>query len=104
MPVATVIIRESSGCSSRLPHDQPPLRSQGDAASLAYRRSPVHFIKVGDTLPDGPRFEKFYDTTAEQFTASKEGCDVRIGTNRFVRDLRRYRITAAIEEISIEIE
>jgi hypothetical protein len=29
---------------------------------------------------------------------------VRIGTNRFVGDLRRYRITAAIEEISVEIE
>jgi hypothetical protein len=29
---------------------------------------------------------------------------VRIGTNLFVGDLRRYRITAAIEEISVEIE
>src|ERR1700726_2222406 len=61
-------------------------------------------ITINLTLPDGGRFEKFYDTTADQFTASKEGCDVRIGTNRFVGDLRRYRITAAIEEISVEIE
>src|SRR6267154_5133564 len=61
-------------------------------------------ITIDLTLPDGRRFEKFYDTTADQFTASKEGCDVRIGTNRFVGDLRRYRITAAIEEISVEIE
>src|ERR1700682_6765605 len=58
-------------------------------------------LTINLTLPDGRRFEKFYDTTADQFTASKEGCDVRIGTNRFVGDLRRYRITAAIEEISV---
>jgi hypothetical protein len=44
------------------------------------------------------------DFPADQFTASKEGCDVRIGTNRFVGDLHHYRITAAIEEISVEIE
>src|SRR6202158_4074619 len=61
-------------------------------------------ITINLTLPDGRRFEKFYDTAADQFIASKEGCDVRIGTNRFVGDLRRYRITAAIEEISVEIE
>jgi hypothetical protein len=54
--------------------------------------------------PDGRRFDKVYDTAADQFIASKEGCDVRIGTNRFVGDLRRYRITAAIEEISVDIE
>src|SRR5712675_1803068 len=61
-------------------------------------------ITINLTLPDGRRFDKIYDTTADQFTASKEGCDVRIGTNRFVGDLHRYRITAAIEEISVEIE
>jgi hypothetical protein len=59
---------------------------------------------VTHELPDGPRFAKFYDTTADQFIASKQGCDVRIGTNRFVGDLHRYPITAAIEEISVEIE
>src|SRR5712664_3828912 len=61
-------------------------------------------ITIDLTLPDGRRFERFYDATADQFTASREGCDVRIGTNRFVGDLRRYHITAAIEEISVEIE
>jgi hypothetical protein len=45
---------------------------------------------------------KFYDTTADQFTASRQGCDVRIGTNRFAGDLHRYRITAAIEKISAD--
>jgi hypothetical protein len=61
-------------------------------------------ITINLTLPDGQRFDKIYDTTADQFTASKAGCDVRIGCNRFVGDLHRYRITATIEEISVEIE
>jgi hypothetical protein len=61
-------------------------------------------ITINLTLPDGRRFEKFYDTAAGQFTASREACDVRIGTNRFVGDLHRYRITATIEEVSVDIE
>ena len=52
-------------------------------------------ITINLTLPDGRRLEKLHDTTADQFTASKEGCDVRIGTNRFVGDLRRYRTTGS---------
>jgi len=43
-------------------------------------------ITINLTLPDGRRFAKFYDTTADQFTASKEGCDVPIGTSRLVGD------------------
>jgi Diels-Alderase family protein len=61
-------------------------------------------ITINLTLPDGQRFDKIYDTTADQFTASKAGCDVQIGCNRFVGDLHRYRITATIEEISVEVE
>jgi hypothetical protein len=61
-------------------------------------------ITINLTLPDGRRFDKLYDAAADQFSASREGCDVRIGTNRFVGDLRRYCITAAIEDISVEIE
>jgi hypothetical protein len=61
-------------------------------------------ISIDITLPDGRTFEKFLDTGPELFDASKSGCDVRIGTNRFVGDLNRYHITATIEEISVEIE
>ena len=60
-------------------------------------------ITINLTLPDGRRFDKIHDTTADQFTAPKDGCDVRIGTNRFVGDLHSYRISAVIEEISVEI-
>jgi len=61
-------------------------------------------VTINLMLPDGRRFDKIHDTTADQFTASKDGCDVWIGANRFVGDLHRYRINAAIEEISVEIE
>lgn len=61
-------------------------------------------ITISLTLPDGRSFEKLLDTEPEMFSASKSGCDVRIGANRFVGDLHRYYITATIEEISVDIE
>jgi hypothetical protein len=61
-------------------------------------------ITINITLSDGRSFEKFLDTGPEMFTASRSGCDVRIGTNRFVGDLNRYHITATIDEISVDIE
>jgi hypothetical protein len=61
-------------------------------------------ITINITLPNGRTFEKFLDTRPELFIASKSGCDVRIGANRFVGDLNRYHITATIEEISVDIE
>ncbi len=61
-------------------------------------------ITINITLPDGRIFDKLLDARPELFSASESGCDVRIGTNRFVGDLHRYRITATIEEISVDIE
>ena len=61
-------------------------------------------VTINLTLADGRSFVKFLDTKPELFNASKSTCDVRIGTNRFVGDLNRYHITAAIEEISVDIE
>jgi hypothetical protein len=61
-------------------------------------------ITINLTLPDGRQFDRLYDAAATDFTAAKEKCDVRIGTNRFVGDLHRYRITAAIEDVSVDID
>jgi hypothetical protein len=61
-------------------------------------------ITIDITLPDGRTFQKFLDTSPELFNASRSGCDVRIGTNRFVGDLNRYHITATVDEISVDIE
>jgi hypothetical protein len=61
-------------------------------------------ITINITMADGRIFDKVLDVGPELFDASKFGCDVRIGTNRFVGDLHRYDITATIEEISVDIE
>nr|WP_206736098.1 hypothetical protein [Bradyrhizobium betae] len=61
-------------------------------------------ITINLTLPDGRSFVKLLDTRPELFRASKSGCDVKIGTNHFVGDLKRFHITATIEEISVDIE
>ena len=61
-------------------------------------------VTINITLSDGRTFDKLLDTTPEMFSASNSTCDVKIGTNQFVGDLNRYRITAAIEEISVDIE
>jgi len=61
-------------------------------------------ITINLTLPDGRSFVKFLDTNAELFSASKSGCDVRIGSNRFAGDLNRYHIATTIEEITVDIE
>jgi hypothetical protein len=61
-------------------------------------------VSINLTLADGRTFEKVLDVRPQVFNASKSGCDVRIGENRFVGDLDRYRITASIEEVSVDIE
>jgi hypothetical protein len=61
-------------------------------------------ITINITLPDGRIFDKVLDAGPRLFDASKSGCDVRIGTNRFVGDLHSYHITVTIEEISVDIE
>jgi hypothetical protein len=61
-------------------------------------------ITINLDLPDGRNLSKTLHAAPDTFAASREGCDVRIGANRFTGDLHTYRITAAIEEVSVEIE
>src|ERR1700735_3999660 len=61
-------------------------------------------ITIDIAIADDRIFDKALDVGPELFNASKSGCDVRVGTNRFVGDLHRYDITATIEEISVDIE
>ncbi len=62
------------------------------------------YITIEITRPDGQAFGRKLITGPEDFSASKDGCDVRIGDNRFVGDLNNYRITATIEDVSVNIE
>jgi hypothetical protein len=61
-------------------------------------------VTINLTLPGGRIVNKVYRGKPNEFSASKTGCDVRIGANRFVGDLHRYHITAGIEDVSVDIE
>ena len=62
------------------------------------------YMTINITRPDGEIIDRFLTTEPEVFSASKDGCDVRIGDNRFVGDLNSYRINATIEDVSVDIE
>jgi hypothetical protein len=54
-------------------------------------------------LPDGRSLHKRTKFAPAEFHASTERCDVRIGSNRFIGNLRDYEITAAIDDVSVDI-
>jgi hypothetical protein len=61
-------------------------------------------ITINLDFPDGRSIVKTLHAAPDAFSASRDGCDVRIGDNRFTGDLHRYRITASIEEVSVDVE
>jgi hypothetical protein len=60
-------------------------------------------IEIDLDLPDGRRLMKYGRFKADQFSASKDGCDVHIGQYRFVGNLHEYTITGAAEDVSAEV-
>ena len=60
-------------------------------------------LEIDLTKPDGTRLVRSYYPKPEEFSASKDGCDVRIGPYRFTGDLHEYRITGAAEELWADI-
>jgi hypothetical protein len=60
-------------------------------------------ITIDLDLPDGSTINKraFFDPAT--FSASTEGCDVRIAENRFAGNLHGYSITATIEDVSVDV-
>jgi hypothetical protein len=61
-------------------------------------------IEIDLDLPDGRRLMKYGYYKAEEFSASKDGCDVRIGPYRFSGNLHEYTITAAAEDLWAEVK
>jgi hypothetical protein len=61
-------------------------------------------VTINLTLSNGRILDKTFRGRPEEFIAAKDKCDVRIGANRFIGDLHRYRITASIDEVSVDIE
>lgn len=75
-------------------HTNPSVTSGGDDSPK---------VSINITTADGRNFERAFAGNPENFSASTERCDVKIGENRFEGDLNRYRIVATIEDISIDI-
>jgi hypothetical protein len=60
-------------------------------------------IEIDLELPDGRRMMRYGHFKAEEFSASKDGCDVRIGSYRFTGNLHEYSITGVAEDVSAEV-
>jgi hypothetical protein len=60
-------------------------------------------IRIDLDLPDGTSYNKLSEWKPEEYSASRDRCDVRIGDNSFSGDLHRYTITARIEEIVVDV-
>jgi predicted secreted hydrolase len=60
-------------------------------------------IRINLDLPDGTSYHKTAEFKPEEFTASKDRCDVRIGGNSFSGDLHSYKIAAQIEDVAVDV-
>ncbi len=72
-----------------------------DGSGAHQRLEPL--IEIDLDLPDGRRLMKYGRFKADEFSASKDGCDVRIGEYQFTGDLHEYTITGAAEEVSVDV-
>jgi hypothetical protein len=60
-------------------------------------------IRINLDLPDGRSFQKIQTFAPEMYSAAADHADVRIADNRFEGDLHRYRISAAIDDIRVDV-
>jgi hypothetical protein len=60
-------------------------------------------IMLNLDLADGRHFEKVVKFDPTAWSSAKDHADVRIGENRFTGDLHRYRISATVEEIAVDV-
>lgn len=61
-------------------------------------------IEVNYAAPDGTTFMKVYEFEPEEFSASKETCDVRIGKNYFRGNLKEYEIHVETDDVRFDIK
>lgn len=60
-------------------------------------------VTIDLDLLDGRSLHRRATFDAASFAASRERCDVGIADNRFVGDLTEYRITATVEDVSVDL-
>jgi len=61
-------------------------------------------IRIDLDLTDGTSYNKIAEWKPEEFAASRDQCEVRIADNSFSGDLQTYRITARIEEVTVDVK
>ena len=62
------------------------------------------FIRFNYSKTDGSEIARTLTFKAEEFSASKEKCDVKIGNNTFRGDLKLYNIHIEFEDFSCDIK
>lgn len=72
-----------------------------DLSTPAHPLDPI--IRINLDLADGRSFTKIVHFDPAEWSASKDGADVRIAGNRFTGDLHTYRITADVEGIEVDV-
>jgi predicted secreted hydrolase len=69
--------------------------------------SPSHpltpFISLTLDRANGENITRTFTGSRDDFAASKDGCDVRIGANRFVGDLQTYTVHVEIDDVSADL-
>lgn len=60
-------------------------------------------VQIDLTRADGTKLTRTIGYEADQFSSSKERCDVRIGPNRFEGDLHSYRLHVEIPEFTTDL-
>ena len=71
---------------------------------LAPDRPLEPYVSVQLNRPGGEALAFECHASAEQFSASQDGCDVRIAANRFRGDLHDYEIHVANDDVTIDVE
>lgn len=61
------------------------------------------FIRFNYSKADGTEVARTLNFKAEEFSAAKEKCDVKIGKNTFIGDLKDYTIHVEFEDYSFDI-
>jgi predicted secreted hydrolase len=72
-----------------------------DLATPQKRLAPL--IRLNLDLADGRSFEKLATFEPEAWSAAIDHADARIAGNTFSGDLHRYRITASVDEIEVDV-
>jgi hypothetical protein len=61
------------------------------------------FVSLTLDRPNGTCVQKAFTGTADVFSASRDGCDVRIGSNTFAGNLRRYEIHVDVDGVVADV-